>query len=85
MVPNIVDNTETTTDDEKLLTDSKDKSKSVKQHHLDKLKTKTYIIYTSIAVLATALTSLVSYFTVLLVRDNHSLSNYEYDLDYYES
>ena len=73
MVSSIVDNTENTTVDEKLLIDSKDKSDSTKQQQLNKLKTKTYIIYTVVSILATALISIYSYYAVRLVRDyNHS-------------
>ena len=76
LASNILVNTETTTDDENLLTDSKDKSNSIKQKHLNKLKTKTYIIYTVVAVLAAALISIDSYYAVKLTRDRFSDSDH---------
>ena len=70
MVSNIVDNTDTTTVDEKLLKDSNGKSNSTKQKHFNTLKTKTNIIYTVVAIIATALSSFYSYFSVKLARDS---------------
>ena len=64
MVQNNVENTETTTVEDKVITDGKDKSNNIKQLHLDKLKTKTYIIYTVVAILATALSFIYSYYAV---------------------
>ena len=70
MVSNILNNTENTIIDKKLLNDSKDESNSTKKHHLNKLKTKTYIIYTVVAILATALSSIYSYYAVKLSIDS---------------
>ena len=83
MVPNIVDNTETTTDDEKFLIDSKDKSNSIKKLNLNRLKTKTYLIYTVVAILASALSSIVSYYAVRIVKDAFIEKTYKYIKDYY--
>ena len=67
------DNTETTTADEKLIIDSKDKSQNIKQQHLNKLKTKTYMLYIVVAILATALSSYCSYFTIRIAIDGFNL------------
>ena len=72
MVSGRVDNTETTIVDEKLLNDSKETSNGIKQQHLKKLKNQTYIIYTVVAILATATTSIYSYFSVKLASDMFS-------------
>ena len=69
MVDRIVDNTETTNDDAKLLNDSKEKSNGIKQRHLMKLKNQTYIIYTVVAIFATATTSTYIYFSVRIASD----------------
>ena len=78
MVSNIVDSTKISTVDEKLLTENKEKSNSIKQQHLDKLKTKTYTIYTVVAILATALGSIYSYFAVMLVKDAYKQNRDDY-------
>ena len=75
MVSNIVDNTDTTTVDEKLLKDSNGKSNSTKQKHFNTLKTKTNIIYTVVAIIATALSSIYSYFAVRIARDSVNNQN----------
>ena len=79
MVPNIVDNTKTNTEDKKLLTESKDKISSIKQQHLDKLKTKTYIIYTIATILATALSSIYFYYAVMFAIAGFNMSKDEYE------
>ena len=55
MVSNILNDTKTTTVDE---------SDSIKQQQLNKLKTKTYTIYTVVAILATILSSIYLYYAV---------------------
>ena len=47
-----------------LISNDKEKSKSVKQKHLSKLKTKIRIIYAVVAVISTALSSIYSYYAV---------------------
>ena len=76
------ENSVNTTADEKLLIDSKDKSDSTKQQHLNKLKKKTNIIYIVIAILATALISIYSYYAVKLERD-YNQSEEEWNIYYF--
>ena len=85
MVSNILDNTENTIVEEKLLNDSKDKSNSTKQQHLNKLKTKTYIIYTVVVILATALSSIYTYYAVKLTIDSFNRRLEEYFIDFYKT
>ena len=84
-ISNIADNTETSIDDINLSTDSKNKRNSTKQQHLDKLKTKTQIIYTVVAILATALISVYSYFAFRFVRDGINQSVEEFIKDYHQT
>ena len=69
---------------ERLLTDSKDESDSTKQQHLNKLKTKTLMIYTVVSILATALISIYSYYAVKLVKD-FNRSQEDWDKDYFRN
>ena len=85
LASNILVNTETTTDDENLLTDSKDKSNSIKLQQLSKLKTRTYIIYIVVAILATALSSTYSYYTIRFVIDGFNEIFGEFYNDYSET
>ena len=74
MDPEILDDTETTTVDEQLFNDCNDKRNNINQLHLNKLKAKTNIIYTLVAILATALSSIYSYFAFKLARDGYDIS-----------
>ena len=84
-VSNILVNTESTTDDEILSTDSKDKSYSIKKQHLRKLRTRSYIIYIVVAILATVLSSFYSYYAIRFVIDAFAGIYDEFLKDYYET
>ena len=85
MVSNIVDNRDTFDADDKLFTDSKDKNITTKQQHLNKLKNRTYGIYTVVAIFATATTSMYSYFSVKLANDVLNQREEESNKDYDET
>ena len=82
MVSYILESTETTSVDKNLFSDSKDKSNSIKQQHLDNLKTRTYIIYTLAAILASVLSSIYSYYAFRFVRDGLNFDTDEYEKDF---
>ena len=68
--------------EETFLTDSKDQSNIIKQQQLNKLKTKTYIIYTVVVILATALSLIYSYYDVKLAIDSLNLRLDDYFIDF---
>ena len=76
-----LENTETSSVDIELLTDNKDKDIGIKQQYLKELKTKTNILYTVVAILATALVSIVSYYTAKFAIDGVDLSFDEFSKD----
>ena len=81
----MVDYTETITDDAEPLTDNKDKGNSIKDQHLNKIKTKTYIIYTIVTILASALVAVNSYYAVRFASDGFIRSFNEFTKDYSKS
>lgn len=79
LVTDIAGSSENTNADDKLSTDSKDKSNGTKQQHLNNLRTKTYVIYAIAAILAAVLISIYSYFAVRFAEEltNPSEQNWE--------